>query len=114
MFLNGSESIEYYIGHSDMFVHKWHSDMEDSLMKTSLFVAVVLLPLFAMSQTFAADVPANVPTQGKTNTICPISGQPVNPAITMEYEGLTWSFAADSDRAQFKAARDKSLYQRLG
>lgn len=83
-------------------------------MKTFSFVAVALCSLFVASQAFGADAGSKVPTEGKTNTICPVTGKAVDPAVTWEYEGLTWSFAADGCRAKFKAAQEASLYHRLG
>ena len=83
-------------------------------MKSFLITAVALAFLLTLGQAQAADPAASIPTEGKPNTICPISGKPVNPAITMEYEKLTYSFADDECRTKFKTAREKSLYQRLG
>jgi hemoglobin len=50
----------------------------------------------------------------EVNMVCPISGKPVDPKITVVYEGRTYAFADDASRATFNAAREKSLYQRLG
>jgi hemoglobin len=72
----------------------------------------IALLLFAHSAS-AVD-PASIPTETATNSICPISGKPVNAAITMVYEGRTYSFAQEACRAKFKEARDHSLYQKLG
>jgi hemoglobin len=58
--------------------------------------------------------PASVASETQTNTICPISGKPVDPAITFAYEGRTWSFAKEACRAKFKEARENSLYHKLG
>jgi hemoglobin len=38
----------------------------------------------------------------------------VNPAITLAYEGRTYSFAQEACREKFKQARENSLYQKLG
>lgn len=76
---------------------------------TTITVVITLLVHAAM----AAD-PASVPTETQTNTVCPISGKPVNPAITMVYEGRTWSFAQDACKAKWQKAREDSLYQKLG
>ena len=83
-------------------------------MKSISFAALVLSFLLTISQARAADPADTLPAPGKSNTICPISGKPVNPSITMEYEGLTYSFADDASRTKFKAARENSLYHKLG
>ncbi|MDB6072580.1 MAG: Cyanoglobin like protein [Verrucomicrobiaceae bacterium] len=57
----------------------------------------------------AADLPKE-----PVNTVCPISGKPVDPACTVEYEGRTYAFAADACRTKFNEARANSLYQKLG
>lgn len=58
--------------------------------------------------------PAAVATESITNTLCPVSGVVVDPAITAEYEGRKWSFAKESCKAQWLKAREDSLYQKLG
>lgn len=78
-------------------------------MFTTSAAAIALLVHAAL----ASDL-ASVATEAQTNTICPISGKPVDPAITMIYEGRTWSFAQEACRTKFKEARDNSLYQKLG
>ena len=83
-------------------------------MKSILFASVALAFVLTLGQALAADPAVSIPTQGKPNTICPISGKPVNPAITMDYEGLTYAFAEDVCRTKFKTARENSLYQKLG
>lgn len=83
-------------------------------MKSIPFASVALAVALALGQVQAADPGASIPAPGKPNTICPISGKPVNPAITMEYEGLTYAFAENVCRTRFKTAREDSLYQKLG
>ena len=83
-------------------------------MKSIPFASVALALVLTLAQMQAADPAASIPTEGKPNTICPISGKPVNPAITMEYEGLTYAFAENVCRTKFKTAREDSLYQKLG
>ena len=83
-------------------------------MKSIPFASVALAVALTLGQVQAADPAASIPTPGKPNTICPISGKPVNPAITMEYEGLTYAFAENVCRTRFKTAREESLYQKLG
>ena len=83
-------------------------------MKSIPFASVALAFALTLGQVQAADPAASIPAPGKPNTICPISGKPVNPAITMEYEGLTYAFAENVCRTRFKTAREDSLYQKLG
>jgi len=59
--------------------------------------------------SFAADPPKDA-----VNTVCPISGKPVDPTCTVVYEGKTFAFAGDACRTKFNEARAKSLYQKLG
>src|SRR5436190_843856 len=76
--------------------------------------AVSTLALALLTHAALAVTPGNIPSETEANRICPISGKAVDPAITMVYEGRTWSFAKDACLAKFKAARDNSLYQKLG
>lgn len=73
-------------------------------MKTSLqrFFALGALVLIA-SSAWAADA-----------LICPISGKPANPNITVVYEGKSYAFASEECRTKFNALRENSLYQKLG
>ena len=89
-----------------------------SLFATSA-AAIALLVNAALATDLASAggspaVPANVATETQTNSICPISGKPVDPGITCVYEGRTWSFAAEACRTKFQQARENSLYQKLG
>ena len=81
-----------------------------------------LLPLLAAASlsiamlsgtAFAADAPAK-PAVEEINKVCPITGKPANPAITVVYEDKAYAFADEAARAKFNEAREKSLYQRLG
>jgi len=79
------------------------------------FLILAALTLLPLSLHAAPQVdPASIPTETQPNTICPISGKPVNPAITYAYEGRTFAFAAEGCREQFIKARENSLYQKLG
>jgi hemoglobin len=81
-----------------------------------------LLPLFAtlslttalLTSISAAAEPAAGAAVEEINKICPISGQPADPNITVVYEGKTYAFAKEACRAKFNADREKSLYHRLG
>lgn len=87
-----------------------------TMFATSSLV-IALLVHAAMATDLASttpSVPANVATETQTNTLCPISGKPVNPAITVSYEGRTWSFAQEACKTKWQKAREDSLYQKLG
>jgi len=83
-------------------------------MKTLSLAAVAFAFLLTLSQARAADPSDRIPTEAKSNAHCSICGNPVNPAITMKYEGLTYSFDGQTCLTKFKAARENSLYQKLG
>lgn len=83
-------------------------------MKFIPCLAATLAMLFLSHSALAAVDPASIPSETQTNTICPISGKPVDPAITLVYEGRTYSFANAASRTKFQEARDNSLYQKLG
>jgi hemoglobin len=61
----------------------------------------------------AAEPAANSAVQ-EVNKVCPITGKPVDPNITTVYEGKTYAFAADACRTKWIAARESSLYHKLG
>lgn len=73
-------------------------------------------PLGLALALFAHVAPA-AESSGKSaelNKVCPVSGKPVNPKITLVYEGQTYAFAEDACRTKWKAARESSLYHKLG
>lgn len=75
-----------------------------------------ILALFVLalcSTGFAADPTTSAPA-APVNTVCPISGKPVDPNITSTYEGTTYAFAAEACRKKFEAERANSLYQQIG
>lgn len=82
------------------------------LILTSLATITAVMTLL-VNAALAAD-PAAVASESTTNSVCPISGKPVDPAITAEYEGLKWSFAKEACKAKWLKAREDSLYQKLG
>ena len=76
---------------------------------TGLAVAFALLshPLTAAeSDTKASASPAAL--------ICPITGKPADPNITVVYEGKSYAFADTDSRTTFNQARKNSLYDQLG
>ena len=82
------------------------------LVLTFLATSSAVIALMAHA-AIAAD-PDRIATETQTNTLCPISGHAVDPAITWVYEGRTWSFAKEACRTKFKEGRENSLYHKLG
>ncbi len=82
----------------------------------------LILPLFAafgiamslLVNTALAAEPAEASATSEINTVCPISGKPVDPRITTVYEGKTYAFAAEACRKKWNEARENSLYHKLG
>ncbi len=82
------------------------------LILTSLATITAVMTLL-VNAALAAD-PAAIASESATNTVCPISGKPVDSAITSEYEGRKWSFAKEACKTKWLKAREDSLYQKLG
>jgi len=82
------------------------------LILTSLATITAVMTLL-VNAALAAD-PAAVASDSATNTVCPISGKPVDSAIAAEYEGRKWSFAKEACKTKWLKAREDSLYQKLG
>ena len=82
------------------------------LILSSLATITAVMTLL-VNAALAAD-PTAVASETATNTICPITGKPADPAITAEYEGLKWSFAKEACKTKWVKAREDSLYQKLG
>lgn len=53
-------------------------------------------------------------TSADINTVCPVSGKPVNAGITLAYEGRTYAFADAECRTKWELDRKNSLYHKLG
>jgi hemoglobin len=79
-----------------------------------IFPFVALAASLLIMPCIAADKTASIPGKDKPNSICPISGEAVNPEITWTYEGRTFAFAQEACREKFKADRKASLYHKLG
>ena len=75
--------------------------------------AVALALLLLDGAAFAAE-PATKPAVEEINRICPISGKPADPHITVVYEGRTYAFAEEACRTKFNQDRKNSLYEKLG
>lgn len=79
----------------------------------SSLVTISLVMTLLVNAALAADSAA-VATEAATNSLCPVSGKPINPVITTEYEGRKWSFAQEGCKAKWLKAREDSLYHKLG
>lgn len=82
------------------------------LILSSLATITAVMTLL-VNAALAVD-PAAVATETVTNTVCPVTGKPADPAITAEYEGRKWSFAKEACKTKWVKAREDSLYQKLG
>lgn len=79
----------------------------------SLWAAIAVAFCILEIRTVSADsAPANAPAA--TNKICPVSGKPADPHITVVYEGIAYAFADEASRAKFSQDRKNSLYEKLG
>ncbi len=85
----------------------------NAITMKSILCSFVTASAMLIHAAIAAE-PLSIASETQTNTICPVSGKPVDPAITHVYEDRTWSFANADSRDQFKTARESSLYQKLG
>jgi len=71
--------------------------------------------MFALALAlFVNAASAAEPASAELNKICPVSGKPVNPKITLVYEGRTYAFAEEACRTKWREARESSLYHKLG
>jgi len=82
-------------------------------MKLTRHLLITLTAATLATSSLAADTAAK-PGAAEINTVCPISGKPVDPKITTAYEERTYAFAEDACRAKWVAARESSLYHKLG
>ncbi len=80
---------------------------------SSLFVTAGVVISLLFNAAHAAES-AQKPAVEEINKVCPISGKPVNPKITVVYEDKHYAFADDACRTKFNEARKNSLYQKLG
>jgi len=79
----------------------------------SSFATISIIMSLLVNAARATD-PAATATEAATNSVCPVTGKPVDPAITAVYEGRTWSFAKEACKTKWQKAREDSLYQKLG
>ena len=78
------------------------------LILSSLATITAVMTLL-VNAALAVD-PAAVATETATNTVCPVTGKAVDPAITTEYEGRKWAFAKEACKTKWVKAREDSLY----
>jgi hemoglobin len=76
-------------------------------------VSAFALALIFVANSTAAD-PAKEAAAAEINKICPITGKPVDPQITLVYEGKTYAFADEASRGKWETDRKNSLYHKLG
>ena len=79
----------------------------------SIFASIGI-SISLLTGTARAAEPTTAAAVEEVNKICPISGKPVDPKITVVYEGKTYAFADGVCRTKFNEARENSLYQKLG
>ncbi len=79
----------------------------------SLLVALALGIAAFVTSARAAEPAATIATQ-EINKVCPVTGKPADPKITLVYEGNTYAFADETSRAKWKVERENSLYHKLG
>ena len=82
------------------------------LILTSLATITLVMSLL-INAALAVD-PAAVAGETSSNTVCPVTGKAVDPAITAEYEGRKWAFAKEACKTKWMKDRESSLYHKLG
>lgn len=80
----------------------------------STFSLIASFALLVVANLATAAEPGGKAAAAEINQVCPISGKPVNPKITMVYEGKTYAFAEEACRTKWRTARENSLYHKLG
>ncbi|GDY13979.1 hypothetical protein LBMAG53_28570 [Planctomycetota bacterium] len=80
---------------------------------TLLRLSTVCLAIALSGSIGWAEEAAKAPA-AEINTVCPISGKPADPKVTVVYEGKTYAFADEASRTKFNEARENSLYHKLG
>lgn len=85
---------------------------------TSFLFAAATLCLAALpcraEEPAAKAAPAATADANALNTVCPITGKPADPKITVVYEEKTYAFADAASRTKWNDARQASLYHKLG
>ena len=78
------------------------------------WLAAFGLAISLLTVSVSAAETVKKPAVEEINTTCPISGKPVDPKITVVYEGRKYAFADDACRTKFNEDRKASLYHKLG
>ncbi len=86
---------------------------EKTAMKLIRHLLIPLTAATLATTSLSAETPTK-PGAAAVNTVCPVSGKPVDTKITTTYEDKTYAFAEDACRAKWVAARESSLYHKLG
>lgn len=63
-----------------------------TMRHTTLLLAVSVMAISLFTHNVTAAEPAAKPQAEEINKICPISGKPADPHITVVYEGKTYAF----------------------
>jgi hemoglobin len=71
------------------------------LILSSIVTITAVMTLLVNAAALAVE-PAAVATEAATNTVCPITGKPVDPAITADYEGSFDDVSMDKQRRKQK------------
>lgn len=82
-------------------------------MKLIRHLLITLTSVTLATANLSAETPPK-PAAAEVNTVCPISGKPVDPKITTTYEERTYAFAEEDSKTKWVAARESSLYHKLG
>ncbi len=72
--------------------------------------SIVLLATLSLLAFAAPGTHADTPAPAK----CYYSGEPAQPGLTVEYEGVVYGFSSETNRKKFGEERAASLYQRIG
>lgn len=88
--------------------------MFESMKFTLPFAAGLAVAFALLSQSLTAAESDTKATASQPALICPITGKPADPNITVLYEGKSYAFADAESRTKFKEARKNSLYDQLG
>lgn len=84
------------------------------MRRPALLLAASVVAISLLTGNLRAADSAAKPASEEINKICPISGKPANPRITVVYEGKTYAFADETCRSKFNEDRKNSLYEKLG
>lgn len=81
---------------------------------TRSFLLVITIALSGLLIPARAADPAPATATQEINKVCPVTGKPADPQVTLVYEGNTYAFADQPSRAKWQVERENSLYHKLG